>query len=217
MLHRIVEDQASSSPTRTITDTQEEYEFIEALIEGTKPEIEVTQHHYLIRTQFRYPLPVAAKYAARFRPPFFHRNVFYGCFEGITACYEAAFHWLRERIHVPNLSQTAEPRTHFETDFNDAFAINICGHRDVTQIMDKNDYSRSHRLIESNPNASSIIYPSCRDPQHRNCAAVLDVTTLGTQPQSMENLFFIYSSGAKSCLIEGPTMSPLEIPWTVVS
>ncbi len=218
MLHRIVEDQASRTPIRTITDTQEEYEFIETLIEGTKPEIEFTEHHYLIRTQFRYPLPVAPEYAARFRPPFFHRNVFYGSFERITACYESAFHWLRERVHVSNLTQTPEPRTHFETDFKDPYAIDICRHKNVAQIMNKNDYSHSHSFVEENQQASSIIYPSCRDPQHRNCAAVFDVATLGLQPGSMENMFFIYNAATKSCMISGPSFDQtLVIPWQVMS
>ena len=218
MLHRIVEDQASHTSVRTITDTQEEYEFIETLIEGTKPEIELTEHHYLIRTQFRYPLPVAPEYAARFRPPFFHRNVFYGCFERITACYEAAFHWLRERVHVPGLSQTPEPRTHFEVEFNDPNAIDICRHQNIAQIMAKNDYSHSHRFIEDSPQASSIIYPSCREPKHQNCAAVFEVGTLGQRPLSMENLFFIYNSATRSCLITGPNVDPaLVIAWQLVS
>jgi len=218
MLHRIVEDQASHTPTRTITDTQEEYDFIESLIEESKPAIPDTNHHYLIRTQFRYPLPVLPKYAARFRPPHFHRNVFYGSFERLTSFYEAAYHWLRERIHVKGLSITPEPRTHFTVEFDDPKATNICKHRDISKIMDRKDYTRSHEFILENPHVSSIIYPSCRDPKNGNCAAVFDLMTLEERLDSTEPLYFTYDTNTKTCTISGPQVdSPMVIPWGLVA
>jgi hypothetical protein len=218
MLHRIVEDQATHTPTRSITDTQEEYEFIENLIEGSKPAIKTAPHHYLIRTQFRYPLPVLPQYAARFRPPYFHKNVFYGSLERPTSFYEAAYHWLRERVHLKGLSQTPEPRTHFTVDFKDPDSSDISTHKDISKIMDKNDYSHSHAFIRKHVGATSLIYPSCRDPQHRKCAAVFELSTLGEKPLSTEPLYFIYDSQRLSCTILGPEVIPtMKIPWGLVA
>ena len=218
VLHRIVEDQASHTPTRTITDTLEEYEFIEELIENSKPSITLTKHHYLIRTQFRYPLPVLPRFTARFRAPHSFRNVFYGTFERQTSFYETAYHWLRERVHVTGLSQTPEPRTHFTVDFNDPKAMDICVHEDIVKIMDKKDYSHSHALVAKHPKVSSIVYPSCRDPKHGKCAAVFELLTLGEKPLSNEALFFIYDSKALSCTIEGLSVDPaIVVPWGLVA
>jgi hypothetical protein len=218
MLHRIVEDQASHTPTRTITDNQDEYDFIENLVEESKPTIPATNHHYLIRTQFRYPLPVLPKYTARFRPPYFHKNVFYGAFERETSFYEAAYHWLCERVHIKDLSMTPEPRTHFTVDFGDSTATDICDHPDISKIMDRNDYRASHDFITKSPDTASIIYPSCRDPKNGKCAAVFDLLTLGERLQSAEPLHLIYNSINKSCTIIGPEVDPqIVIPWGLVA
>jgi hypothetical protein len=218
VLHRIVEDQASHTPTRTITDTQDEYNFIENLVEETKPPIPATNHHYLIRTQFRYPLPVLPKYQARFRPPFFPKNVFYGAFQRETSFYEAAYHWLRERVHVKDLSMTPEPRTHFTVDFDDSTATDLCNHPNITRIMDRNDYSASHDFIAKNVDVSSIIYPSCRDPRNGNCAAVFDLLALGERPLSTEPLLLIYDCVNKSCSMIGPEVDPkIVIAWSLVA
>lgn len=218
MLHRIVEDQASHTSTRTITDTQDEYDFIEELIEESKPDIPTANHHYLIRTQFRYPLPVLPKYAARFRPPHFHRNVFYGAFQRYTSFYETAYHWLRERIHVKGVSLTPEPRTHFTVEFDDSKATDICRHREIAKIMDRNDYTRSQEYVLKNPKVVSIIYPSCRDPKKGTCAAVFDLLTLGERPLSTEPLYLIYDSEEKTCTISGPEVDPpIVIPWGLVA
>jgi hypothetical protein len=218
MLHRIVEDQASHTPTKTITNTQDEYDFIEGLIEESKPQIPNTDHHYLIRTQFRYPLPVLPSYAARFRPPHFHKNVFYGAFERNTTFYEAAYHWLRERIHVKNLSLTPEPRTHFTTDFDSTSAVDICSHPDIAKIMARNTYSASHEFVFANPDVLAIIYPSCRDPKHGKCAAVFELMMLGRRPTSTEPLFLVYNTDMKSCTFTGPEIeTPIVVPWGLVA
>lgn len=218
MLHRVVEDQASHTPIRAITDTQEEYDFIEDLIEQSKPAIPATNHHYLIRTQFRYPLPVLPKYTARFRPAHFHKNVFYGAFEKSTSFYEASYHWLRERIHVKTLSITSESRTHFTVDFDASTATDICKHRDIAKIMDRYDYTRSHEFVRKNPNVSSIIYPSCREPSNGHCAAVFDLMTLGERLNSVEPLYFTYHANTKTCTISGPQVdSPMIVPWGLVA
>lgn len=218
MLHRIVEDQASHTPTRTITETPDEYDFIEDLIEQSKPVIQTTTHHYLIKTQFRYPLPVLPKFSARFRPPHSQRNVFYGSLERQTSFYEAAYHWLQERIHVKDLGQTAEPRTHFTVEFIDPHSTDISKHKDIDRIMDRHDYSASHDFAQKHPNLSSIMYPSCREPQRGKCAAVFELMTLGEKPLSNEALFFIYNPDLRSCTIEGLGVEPsVTIPWGLVS
>lgn len=218
ILNRIVELQAHTL-IRKITDTQEEYEFIEGLIESQKPPPLPADHHYLIKTPFRYPLPVEPKYAARFRPPFYHRNCFYGAELYRTSAYEFAYHWLKQRVHVAKLSQEPQPRTHFQVDFSDGGCIDVRQYPDIKKIMDRRNYGPSHRFIDSNPDISSILYFSCRDPQQGNCVVTFEINTLGKTPLTERTLNFVYQASQKKCFIQDPLLiePQLEIAWDEVS
>ena len=217
ILHRIVELQAHTV-IRKITDNQEEYEFIENLIESQKPPPLNTDHHYLIKTPFRYPLPVQPAYQGRFRPPFFHRNCFYGSETYRTSAYEYAYHWLMQRVHIYGLGQQPEPRTHFQVTFLDPDCLDLRNHPEIEKIMDRKNYAPSHRFIESNPDLTSILYPSCRDPERGNSIVTFEINTLGKQPLDERTLHFLYQTSEKKCLIQDPFLSepPLEISWEEV-
>lgn len=218
ILHRIVELQAHTV-IRKITDTQEEYEFIESLIESQKPPPLASDHHYLIKTPFRYPLPVKPEYAGRFKPPFYHRNCFYGSELYRTSAYEYAYHWLEQRVHLSRLSQEPQPRTHFQVDFSDGRCVDVRGNPDIEKIMDRKDYSSSHRFVQSNPELSSILYFSCRDPQKGNCVATFEIDSLGKMPLAERTLHFVYQTLQKKCIIQDLLLSEpqLEIAWDEVS
>lgn len=201
LLSRVVEDQ-SSQTIRHVTDTQEEFDYIENLIESTKSSILATNHHYLIKTPFRYFLPIQPRYAARFRPPYSTRNCTYYSREARTTSYEYAFHWLGQRVHILGLSQEAQRRTYIEVEYDDPGCVDIRAHRSIRRIMDRKDYSASHEFISRHPGVSSVCYPSCRDPQKGDCYVIFKIETLGTQVIRQKSLNLIYSSSKKSCLIE---------------
>lgn len=217
ILNRIVELQAHTI-VRKLTDNQAEYEFIENLIESQKPTPIDSDHHYLIKTPFRYPLPVPPIYASRFKPPFYHRNYFYGAQFYHTSAYEYAYHWLRQRVHIKNLSQQSQARTHFQVTFKDDHAVNLKEHTRHKKIMDRHDYGPSHQFVQSNPNVNSILYPSCRDPQQRTCVVTFKIETLGKTPLEERTLHFIYQTSQKLCCIQDSLGKDalLEIYWEEV-
>lgn len=218
ILNRIVELQAKTV-TRKITDTQEEYEFIENLIESQKPDYPKVPHHYLIATPFRYPLPVEPKYVARFRPPYYDRNCFYGCAEYRTTVFEYGYHWLSQRVHISGLSHESQSRTHFTVEFDDLKCIDIREDQQIEKIMNRNDYSSSHNYILENKDINSILYPSCRDPECGDCIVTFDIWTLGKQPISERRIYFFYDEKNKKCLAECPTgnMDKIQVLWDDVS
>lgn len=203
---------------RKLTDNQEEYEFLERLIDSQKPKISESKHHYLIKTPFRYPLPVKPQHMARFKPPFYHRNNFYGSEHYRTSAYEYAYHWLAERVHITGLSQEPQPRTHFQVRFSDIHCVDLRKHAQIKSIMNRRDYTLSHQWIEANPKISSILYPSCRDPENRNCIVTFEISTLGKQPRQERTLDFIYQASQRMCLIQDPLLKErsLEILWEEV-
>lgn len=216
-LHRIVELQAHTI-LRRLTDNAEEYEFIESLIESFKPQDPQTNHHYLIKTPFRYPLPVPPLYASRFKPPFYERNGFYGagCFR--TSGFEYGYHWLRQRVHIDALSQTPEPRTHFQTEFHDEDCFDLRSHQGVAALMDRKDYEPSHDFMRAHPEVRSLLYPSCRDPERGDCVLTFEIRTLGLEPKKERTLHLIYEASSKTCLLEDPVgkTPPLRVAWEAV-
>jgi len=215
ILNRLVELQAHTV-IRKITETQAEYEFIENLIESQKPPYPESGHHYLIKTPFRYSLPVEPRYSSRFKAPFYTRNCLYAAREYRTSAYEYVYHWLSERIHISGLSQEPQGRTHFTVSFEDPDLFDLTSHPDVGKIMDRRHYGPSHRFMESHPEVNSILYPSCRDPQRGDCVVTFEINTLGKKPLSERSLYLIYEVSQKKCRIEDPLQKedPLEIFWS---
>jgi hypothetical protein len=220
-LNRIVELQAHTV-IRKITDTQEEYEFVEGLIESRKPTLPKAKHHYLIKTPFRYFLPVQPRYASRFKPPFYERNCLYGTREFRTAVYEYGYHWLRQRVHVEGLSHEPQPRTCFKVGFKDTSIKDIRKHPKIKTLMDRDDYGPSHRFVLENPAVSSLLYPSCRDPRKGDCVVTFDINTLGLKPEDERTFHLIYEEKSKRCVFKDPLedpsskKAPISVSWSEV-
>jgi hypothetical protein len=186
-VNRIVEHQASLSSYRATQDEERAIQ-LELLIEYTKPKIPSTDWHYLISTPFRYSPPHPN---ARFRPPFTRRNVFFGALHTDTAFYEFAYHFMKQRIHLKAESETGQ-RTLFSVEANDTTAVRIHEHDSYQKIIDRNNYSASHEFIEQNPHVTFILYPSCRDPELRDNAAIFDIKHLEKNPKWESSLKFFY-------------------------
>lgn len=187
-LTRIIEHQASLSSYRA-TQNEERALQLELLIEATKPKNGYVKWHPLIATPFRYSPP---HLQARFRPPY-GKNVFYGSFIEETALYEHAFHFMKQRMHLPTKTETGI-RTLFFVNANNNDSVEIKNDINGSAILNKNDYSASHQFVASNPNASFIIYPSCRDPEKRNNAAVLNIKHLEKNPKWESSIKFFYDN-----------------------
>ncbi len=218
LLHRIVEVQATTV-THQLTDTAEEYEFIEGLIETTKPEAPSGPWHYLIRTPFRYPLPAGVDYAARFKPPFSSRHIFYGTCLLRTALYEFTYHWLKERVHLIGLSQTEELRSRFAVGFLDPTLTDLTVDPGIHLIMDRRNYTASHQWADAHPEATSILYPSCREPERGSCVAAFKLESFDLRPAESGLLFVSYSERARAAQIRDPAgiMPSERIHWKDVA
>lgn len=222
ILNRIVELQAKTV-IRKITSDQAEYDFLEKLVESSKPELPESAHHYLIRSSFRYPLPVAPEFQARFRPPYFNKNTFYGCATYVTTVFEYGYHWLRQRVHVMGLSQEPQSRTHFQVSFKDRRCLDIRKIPGITKIMNRKDYSASHHFVRNHPELTSLLYPSCRDPDHGDSVVTFLVTTLGKEILSERTVNFIYHEKEKKCVVEYASedvrqknTNAIEVSWAQV-
>lgn len=189
---RIIEDQSALSSYRA-TQNEERALQLELLIESTKPHNPYHKWHPLIATPFRYSPPHPE---VRFRPRY-GKNVFYSSLIEETALYEHAFHFIKERMHLKELEIDTGFRTIFFVEANENDSINIRNHPDCFHIMNKNDYSASHQFIRSNPNATFIIYPSCRDPKNRDNAAILDINRLEKNLAWQSTIKFFYDNKKK--------------------
>jgi len=187
-LVRIVEDQAILYSYRA-TQNEEAALQLELLIEMTKPKNQYTAWHPLIATPFRYQPPHSE---ARFRPPY-GKNVFYGSLKEETALYEHAFHFMKQRIHL-KIKVDAGVRTIFFVDADDKNAIKIKNNPEGHELMNKIDYSPSHQFILTHPTDTCIIYPSSRDPEKRDNAAILDIERLSKQPKWESSIKFFYDN-----------------------
>ena len=190
-LVRIVEDQATLYSYRA-TQNEEAAVQLELMIETTKPKFMYAEWHTLIATPFRYSPPLEN---ARFRPPY-GKNVFYGSLVEETALYEHAFHFMKQRMHL-NIETETGIRTLFFIEANDKSSVNIKNVPHFLSIMNKNNYSASHQFVESNPEITFILYPSCRDPQKRENAAILNIHHLEKNPKWEASIKFFYDNTKK--------------------
>lgn len=224
---RCVEYQ-SKQALRGLVDTDEEFIFLEEFVEDSKPDYpEKTDstykgYHYLIQTPFRYPLPVEPQYQARFRPPFYYRNVFYCSEKIITALSEASFYFLRERVHISQkVSQQAGPRTLFKChlDLKSEKLLDIRSHPEINKIMDRQNLTYSHNIINDNKDTEVLLYPSCRCLDKGTNAAVYIISRLGPDPVDFQNYDFIFNQKKSSVMIKRQTYpeTVLNLTWDQVT
>lgn len=189
-VHRIVESQ-SRLYAEQATSSYEKALYLESILEQTKPPLPAEGWHPLIATPFRYPLPVAPAYQARFRPPFSARNVLYASREFRSILYEHAYHYLRERAHLKAIRESGQ-RTAFTLWISWPRITDLRKEKTLRTIMDRRDYAPSHAWIRAHPEAVVLLYPSCRDPQQGDNFAVFDVQALARHIGRQENISFYF-------------------------
>ena len=222
LLWRIVEDQANWVLRNNVQGDDDDIQLLEELVNETKSltdqEIEFQRkgYHILIYSPFRYDLPVLPKYQVRFKPPYHNKNVFYGSLETQTSYYEYAYHWMRQRFHIKNLSTAAERRTIFSVNFKGKNVIDIQDHPNIDAIMDKNDYSASHSFASQNKKGTPILYPSARKQDGLNMA-IMNITDLEKKPDEKHSIHLIFSSREEKCRIITHEEKDLYIFWKEVS
>jgi hypothetical protein len=194
-VHRVVEDQARLTSYRATQDAEKAIQ-LEILIDLTKPPMRQPEWHDLIATPFRYDLPVLPRFQARFRPPYFLKNVFYASAFLDTALYEHSFHMMRQRIHLQvgkrRIKNETGIRTGFSVDADNSSAVRLHKLPEASKILDKTDYSASHAYVHANPQEDFIVYPSVRDPQHRDNMAIMRIDRLSQQLKTECQLNFFY-------------------------
>lgn len=165
---------------------------LELAIDSTKPKNQHDEWDILISTPYRYSPPHRE---GRFRPPY-GKNVFYGSAHVQTCFYEHAYHYMKERLHLEMEPET-DSRTLFSVQANDKNSINLRNYDVCSEIMHKIDYEASYKFIENNPDVSFIIYPSCRDPERRDNAAILDINLIAKNPSYQMRAGFYYDNKKK--------------------
>jgi hypothetical protein len=211
----------ANSQSRLLTETQEEYEFLERYIDGGKPPYPSGGHHFLIRTPFRYEAPTPPEYAGRFKEPLSNPKGFYGSMAPRTVFHEVAYHWLRERLHLPSPSQTPEPRTLFSVHFQDEQAFDVSDESNLADLTSRTDLGASWEFARRHPELKSIVYPSCRCSDRGLNVFTRDLATLGHNPGALVPFVLILRSGERSCYIVNSNHDDrwpsLVIPWAAVS
>lgn len=190
-LVRVIQNQNTLYAYR-VTQSVDEAQQLELLFEMTKPTSLYAEWHPLIATPFRYSPPLRV---GRFCSEY-GKNIFYGSLIEETALYEHAFHFMKQRMHLPQKTDIGT-RTIFFVDADDTNSVNIRGKREEAEIMDKNDYSASHQFVIANPHISFILYPSCRDPEKRDNAAILNINHLEKFPKWESSIHFFYDNQEK--------------------
>ena len=207
-IFRLAEDQAKLSSYRAAQNEDQAVQ-LELAIELTKPKNKYTEWHDLIATPFRYSPPLKI---ARFRAEF-ARNVFYGSVNHQVTYYEYSYHFMMERRHLKIKTETGQ-RTLFSVNADDRYAVYLHQHPHCKKITDKNDYTASHHFVETNVDVSFIIYPSCRDPQKRDNAAIFDINVFEKNINNEIPVKYFYDNKKQviSWLYQG-----LRVSWKQVS
>ena len=203
IVNRIVELQAENV-IFNIASSERNADFIEELVEDTKPDLNFEDYHFLIATAFRYPPPVPPEYAARFKPAFYPRNCLYASLEVRTSVYEFFYHWLLTWSHIKGLDTKVESRTHFQFEFNDKSLVDIRNHKDIDKLMDRHNYEPSQDFVRTLDKFDSILYPSCRDPEEGDNVATFNIKTLGKKILSEQTLQFHYVEEEMKCVVRLP-------------
>jgi hypothetical protein len=202
---RVVEAQSKVS-TMKLTDTLEEQEIIERLVEETKYPVPAECEHlgYLLFTPFRYkPYPANS----RFRRAGSTEGVFYAAELPETAVAESVFHRLLFYWESPDTPWPTNPGeyTAFATEFATGRAVDLRHPPLIAQRASwthLTDYAHCLDLADAVRAAAleAIRYESVRDPQSRANLALL-TCRLFTQKDVVDRQtwhFHFTNSGVRS-------------------
>jgi hypothetical protein len=182
-----------------LTNTLDEHEVLERLIEHTKPPIpeDCTELHYLLLTPFRYgPYPHDSRFR---RSGEFSAGVFYGAEVSETAIAEFVFHRLRFFAESPDTPWPANPIDcrAFATEFAARLSIDLSKqtfNADRERWTHPSDYSACLLLADEARNAGIevIRYESVRDPLARANLALLTPAVLALQQRFQEETWLLH-------------------------
>jgi hypothetical protein len=166
--------------TMRLTDTAEEQDMLEQLLEGSKPPLPIMKapKHYLLSTPFRY----RPQHPSRFRRAG-TLGLWYGAEDLYAACAEVAF-WRHRFImdSVPFLGTELLTEHTFYLAKVDGRAIDLTTPPWVAASaawVHGSDYTETHAVADAarDRGVQWICYESVRAPG-KQCAAVLDVDAL---------------------------------------
>lgn len=213
-LYRVVQSQMASRFSQKATYSNAHAKALDQLLEDTKPAKIDSRWDILIATQFRYPTPVNPAYAARFRPPHFHRNVWYGSFEKETAFYESSYHFMKQRVHLEDHEETGL-RTAFVSECEVSRVWDICNDSNVLEIMDRRSLEKSYEIAKKAESYTGILYPSCRDPKNRRCVAMFELSSFAKEIKNEWVVLFNYEKN-KSLTWYRHRKIDLSVQWSQV-
>jgi len=181
---RLVEAQHHVS-TLKLVDSVAEQEFLEELIEATKPPLppECRDLHYLLSTPFRYGAVYPG--GSRFRRAGMNEGVFYASEKPQTAVAEMAFYRLLFFAESPDTPWPSNPAeyTAFSAKYATRRSIDLTKGKydaDKAKWMHVTDYSHCQAFADTARAAEVevIRYASVRDPGHGMNLALLTCRAL---------------------------------------
>jgi hypothetical protein len=195
-----------------LTDTAEEQNLLEDLIEGSKPPIpeECRELHYLLFTPFRYG--AAYPTGSRFRRAGMTLGVFYASVRPETAIAEMAFYRLLFFAESPATPWPANPGEYsaFSVEYATGRAIDLTRsplNRSQDIWTHKTDYSGCQALADEVRLAGLdlIIYKSVRCPNNGTNLAVLSCRVFtGTEIGERQSWHIHLSSSGARLICEFP-------------
>jgi RES domain len=210
---RVVETQAKAATMR-ITDTLEEQEILEAVLEESKPPFppECVGFHYLLATPFRY---APYDHGSRFRRAHQPDGAFYASEEVMTAIAETAFYRLLFFAEATEMKLPARPVEHT------AFSIGCRTNRHIDLTRPPLDRDRAHwtnpavyaacqDLADAARHADIevIRYKSVRNVEHRaNVAALSPKVFTAQEPKALQTWHIFPRRHAVQAWCESPAIS----------
>ena len=186
---RIVETQYRVS-TMKLVESLNEQTVLEQIIEQTKPPVppECENLHYLLFPPFRYP---PHPKGSRFRHPAASEGVFYAASCPETAVAEAAFYRMLFFAESPGLPFPKNPNeyTLFSAIISSPTVIDLTQPPYASNSetwMHPNQYQPCQEFADAarTTGIEVICYASVRDPDHRNCFAILRCCAFVTPPDN---------------------------------
>lgn len=210
---RVVEAQHYIS-TSKLTDTAEEQNRLESLIETSKPIIpEECRHlHYLFFTPFRYGAPYP--HGSRFRRAGLSPGVFYSSVLSRTAVTELAFYRLLFYAESPATKWPAEPAeyTAFSAEYAVGRAIDLTQRPFSKQMpvwTNPTNYDECQKLADAARTATIdlIRYRSARDPDLGTNIALLSCRAFAcNEPIGRETWHVQLSTSGARLICEFPKL-----------
>src|SRR5262249_18721329 len=167
-----------------LTDSLEEQELLEAVLEDSKPAVPapVRRLHYLLATPYRYRPHLGSRFRAALEP-----GVWYGA-EALRTALPGKSYWRRgvplRAPRTPALNPGAPelkpvPHTAFRAAVRSRAALDLMRGpfvRERGAWTHRSDYqcTQEFAAVARTAHIELIRYESVRDPEHAACAAVLD-------------------------------------------